>query len=111
MNYGRWHYKGLPISSTIDESVVNEVVSLRMAKQRQMRWTDEGARLLAQVRVHAINGDLRPRTFAFPLRPPKPVRGSVEDAYRMRMAAYPPLRPGLLHACPERKWLVTARWQ
>ena len=87
VNYGRRHYKGLPISSAIAESAVNEVVSFRMAKQRQMRWTDEGAHLLAQVRVHAINGDLQPRTFAFPLRPPKPVHSPSEDAYQMRMAA------------------------
>ena len=39
--------KGLPISSGIAESAVNQVVSLRMAKKRQMRWSDEGgARML-----------------------------------------------------------------
>ena len=87
VNYGRRHCRGLPINSAIAESAVNEVVSRRMAKKRQMRWIDEGAHLLAQVRVHTVNGDLRPRAFAFPLRPPKPVHSPSEDAYQMRMAA------------------------
>ena len=51
VNYARRHHKGLPISSSIAESAVKEVVSLRMAKKRQMRWSDERAHLLAQVRV------------------------------------------------------------
>jgi hypothetical protein len=34
--------QGLPIRSSIAESAVNQVVSHRMAKKRQMRWTDEG---------------------------------------------------------------------
>jgi hypothetical protein len=42
VNYGARHRKGLPISS-IAESAVNQVVGHRMAKKRQMRWTDEGA--------------------------------------------------------------------
>jgi hypothetical protein len=37
-----------------------------------MRWSDEGAHLLAQVRVHEFNGDLRPRAVPVRLRPPKP---------------------------------------
>jgi hypothetical protein len=39
---------------------VNLVVSQRMAKKRQMRWTDEGAHCLAQVRVAVLNGELSP---------------------------------------------------
>jgi hypothetical protein len=42
VNYSARHRKGLPISSSIAESAVNQVVSYRMAKKRQMRWTDEG---------------------------------------------------------------------
>jgi hypothetical protein len=44
VNYGMRYHKGLPISSSIAESAVNLVVSHRMAKKQQMRWTDEGAR-------------------------------------------------------------------
>jgi hypothetical protein len=43
VNYGARYRKGLPISSSIAESAVNQVVSHRMAKKQQMRWTDEGA--------------------------------------------------------------------
>jgi hypothetical protein len=60
VNYGARHRKGLPISSSIAESAVNQVVSLRMAKKRQMRWTDAGAHRLVQVRVAILNGELSP---------------------------------------------------
>ncbi|CAN7783706.1 ISKra4 family transposase [Paraburkholderia hospita] len=55
VNYGVRYHKGLPISSSIAESAVNLVVSHRMAKKQQMRWTDEGAHCLAQVRVAVLN--------------------------------------------------------
>jgi hypothetical protein len=59
VNYG-WRYRrGMPISSSIAESAVNEVVSLRCAKKRQMRWTNKGAHLLVQVRVTVLNGELK----------------------------------------------------
>jgi hypothetical protein len=58
VNYGARYHRGLPISSSIAESAVNQVVSHRMAKKQQMRWTDEGAHCLAQVRVADLNGDL-----------------------------------------------------
>jgi hypothetical protein len=64
VNYGERYRKGLPISSSIAESAVNQVVSLRMAKKRQMRWTDAGAHHLAQVRVAVLNGDLSPSRLA-----------------------------------------------
>jgi len=60
VNYGARHRKGLPISSSIAESAVNQVVSHRMAKKRQMRWTDEGAHCMVQVRVAVLNGELSP---------------------------------------------------
>ena len=58
VNYCARYHKGLPISSSIAESAVNQVVSHRMAKKQQMRWTDEGAHCLAQVRVAVLNGEL-----------------------------------------------------
>ena len=87
VNYARRHLLGLPISSSIAESAVNQVVSLRMAKKRQMRWSDEGTHLLAQVRVHAINGELKPRAVPLPLRPPRPPHDPSWDAELMRDAA------------------------
>ena len=87
VNYRRRHYKRLPISSSIAESAVNEVLSWRMAKKRQMRWSDEGAHLLAQVRVQAIYGELNPRAYATPLRAPKPPHKSSNDACFVPKAA------------------------
>ena len=87
VNYGSRHRKGLPISSSIAESAVNQVVSHRMAKNQQMRWSDEGAHLLAQVRVQEINGELRPRAVSTPQRSPKPLHDPQWDAYLMSLAA------------------------
>jgi hypothetical protein len=39
---------------------VNQVVSKRMVKKQQMRWTQRGAHLLLQVRTQVLNDDLRP---------------------------------------------------
>jgi hypothetical protein len=64
VNYGARHRKGLPIISSIAESAVNHVVSYRMAKKRQMRWTDEGAHCMVQVRVAVLNGEFSPRRIA-----------------------------------------------
>ena len=51
----------MPISSSIAESAVNEVVSLRCVKKRQMRLTNKGAHFLVQVRVAVLNGELKMR--------------------------------------------------
>nr|WP_323123722.1 hypothetical protein [Burkholderia alba] len=61
VNYGARYRRGIPISSSIAESAVNQVVSHRMAKKQQMRWTDEGAHRLVQVRVAILNGEFSPR--------------------------------------------------
>ncbi len=37
---------------------MNQVVSKRMVKQQQMRWTPAGAHLLLQTRTRTLNGDL-----------------------------------------------------
>ena len=52
------YWKGETISSAFVESTVNQVVSKRMVKKQQMRWTPEGAHLLLQVRTRTLNGDL-----------------------------------------------------
>jgi hypothetical protein len=46
-----------------------------MAKKQQMCWSDQGAHLLALVRVADLNGDLSPQTFGVVTRP----RRSVVD--------------------------------
>ena len=63
-NYGARYRKGLPISSSIAESAVNQVVSHRMAKKQQMRWTDEGAHRLVQVRVAVLNDEFSVKRLA-----------------------------------------------
>jgi hypothetical protein len=87
VNYSRRYHKALTIGSAIAESAVNQVVSLRMANTRQIRWSDAGARLLAQVRVHEINGELQPRALPMPLRLPKPPSEPEWDAYLLAQAA------------------------
>ena len=58
-NYGeRWRW-GEPISTSFTESVVNQVISKRMVKKQQMRWTPKGAHLLLQVRTLVLNEELR----------------------------------------------------
>ena len=46
------------ISTAFVESTVNELISKRMVKKQQMRWTKEGAHLLLQTRVKTLDGDL-----------------------------------------------------
>jgi hypothetical protein len=53
----RWR-TGEAISSAFVESAVNQVVSKRMVKKQQMRWTPRGAHLLLQVRTRVLNDDL-----------------------------------------------------
>ena len=46
------------ISSAFVESTVNQVVSKRMVKKQQMRWSPTGAQLFLQVRTQVLNNDL-----------------------------------------------------
>ena len=57
-NYGERYRAGEAISSSITESVVNQVIAERMVKKQQMRWTPRGAHLILQVRTRVLNGDL-----------------------------------------------------
>jgi hypothetical protein len=58
-NYGDRYRHGERIATGFVESAVNQVVSKRMVKQQQMRWTKQGAHLLLQVRTQVLNDDLR----------------------------------------------------
>lgn len=58
-NYGDRYRHGEAISTAFVESTVNQVVSKRMVKQQQMRWTQQGAHRLLQIRTQTLNGDLR----------------------------------------------------
>ena len=50
---------GETITTSFAESTVNQVISKRMVKKQQMRWTRRGAHLLLQVRTRVLNDDLR----------------------------------------------------
>jgi hypothetical protein len=58
-NYGERYRYGEAIATGFVESTVNQVVSKRMVKKQQMRWTKMGAHLLLQVRSQVLNDDLR----------------------------------------------------
>jgi hypothetical protein len=57
-NYGERHRCGEAISSATAEATVNQVISRRMVKKQQMRWTPRGAHLLLQIRTRVLNNDL-----------------------------------------------------
>ncbi len=58
-NYGERHRYGETISTAFAESTINQVVSKRMVKKQQMRWSQKGAHLLLQVRTRVLNGELQ----------------------------------------------------
>ncbi len=58
-NYADRHRHGEPIASGFVESAVNQVVSRRLVKKQQMRWTMNGAHRLLQVRARVLNQQLR----------------------------------------------------
>jgi hypothetical protein len=52
------------IASSPDESAVNQVISKRMVKKQQMRWSPRDAHLLLQVRTRVLNNDSPPTSTA-----------------------------------------------
>jgi hypothetical protein len=58
-NYGDRYRHGEKISTAFAESAVNQVVSKRMVKKQQMRWSESGAHNLLQVRTKVFNDQLR----------------------------------------------------
>jgi hypothetical protein len=57
-NYGERRRAGEAISTAFTESTVNQVISKRMVKKQQMRWTPRGAHLLLQIRTRVLNDQL-----------------------------------------------------
>jgi hypothetical protein len=55
-NYGERYRNGERISTSFVESTVNYVVSKRMVKKQQMKWSQRGAHLLLQIRTRVLNG-------------------------------------------------------
>ena len=57
-NYGDRYRHGEKISTAFAESAVNQVVTKRMVKKQQMRWTESGAHNLLQVRTKVLDDQL-----------------------------------------------------
>ena len=70
-NYGKRYRSGLRVATILAESAVNSLVSKRMVKKQQMRWSRHGAHMLMQVRAAEVNGELRDRLRA-PFRQQEP---------------------------------------
>ena len=58
-NYAERYRYGEIISTSFVEATVNEVISKRMVKKQQMRWTQKGAHRMIQVRITTLNNELR----------------------------------------------------
>ena len=58
-NYGERYRYGEAISTAFVESTVNQVISKRMVKKQQMRWTRRGAHNLLQIRTQVLDGEFR----------------------------------------------------
>ena len=58
VDYAERHRAGLRVGTAITEGTANFLVSRRMNKSQQMRWSRRGADLLLQVRCAVYNGTL-----------------------------------------------------
>ena len=58
IDYGQRHRDGRPISTSRAEGTVNQLVSARMNKRQQMRWSPRGAHRVLQVRAAVLDGRL-----------------------------------------------------
>jgi len=56
IDYGQRYRAGKPISTSRAEGTVNQLVSARMNKRRQMRWSPRGAHRVVQVRAAVLDG-------------------------------------------------------
>jgi len=56
IDYGQRHRTGKPISTSRAEGTVNQLVSARMNKRQQMRWSPQGAHRVLQVRAAVLDG-------------------------------------------------------
>jgi len=56
IDYGQRYRTGKPISTSRAEGTVDQLVSARMNKRRQMRWSPRGAHRVLQVRAAVLDG-------------------------------------------------------
>lgn len=79
-HYGERHRYGEAISSAFMESTVNQVVSQRMVKKQQIRWSPTGAPLFLQVHTQVLNNDLTAHL-------PRPYPGFTHHSDPVKLAA------------------------
>jgi hypothetical protein len=79
-NYGERYRYGETISTAFAESTINQVVSKRMVKKQQMRWSQQGAHFLLQVRTRVLNDELREMFHQW-------YPGSVQQEQQLKKAA------------------------
>jgi hypothetical protein len=65
---------------------VNQVVSKRMVKKQQMRWSESGAHNLLQVRTKVLNDQLRETFVRW-----YPAMQTEQETEIEKKAAYPPV--------------------
>jgi len=65
IDYGQRYRAGKPISTSRAEGTVNQLVSARMNKRRQMRWSPRGAHRVLQVRAAVLDGRFGQNAFQF----------------------------------------------
>jgi len=86
INYRERYHARKPISTALAESAVNQVIKARMGKSQQMRWSPQGAHLLAQVRCAVLNGNLLARLSDWALkRADEFIQPSLEAMMLMRI--------------------------
>ena len=56
IDYGERYRASKPISTSRAEGTVNQLVSARMNKRKQMRWSPRGAHRVLQVRAAVLDG-------------------------------------------------------
>ncbi len=56
IDYGQRHRAGKPISTSLAEDTVNQLVGARMNKRQQMHWSPRGAHRVLQVRAAVLDG-------------------------------------------------------
>jgi len=56
IDYGQRHRADKPIPTSRAEGTVNQLVSARMNKRRQMRWSPRGTHRVLQVRAAVLDG-------------------------------------------------------
>ena len=55
IDYGQRHRAGKPVSTSRAEGTANQLVSARMNKREQMRWSPRGAQRVLQVRAAVLD--------------------------------------------------------